>query len=207
MASNNDNYYFDGFIEQAEFSYQIVEKLNYIFANYEKINLRTAMDELHLLEHTADIKHHEIMEKLSKEFLPPIEREDIANLTQQLDDLTDYLEDILILLYTYHVDGVNETILQMMEIIDKSVSQLIKMLTIFRNYKHDRTIYKYIIEINRLEENGDILFHEFMHKVFEEEHDARYLISQKEVFTKLEEILDTAEDIANEVANIMMKNP
>ena len=103
MAPKRNDFYFNAFIEQSEFSIQIVEKVKNIFENYNTINLRTSMDEVHLLEHTADIKHHEIMEKLSKEFIPPIEREDIVVLTQLLDDLTDYLEDIPILLYTYHV--------------------------------------------------------------------------------------------------------
>jgi len=206
MAPKSNDFYFNAFVEQSEFSIQIVEKVKNIFENYNTINLRTSMDEVHLLEHTADIKHHEIMEKLSKEFIPPIEREDIVVITQLLDDLTDYLEDIPILLYTYHVKTIDQAMMQFMDVIDQSVHQVMKLLSVFGDFKKDLTIHKYIIDINRLEENGDILFHEFMYKVFEEEHDARYLIGQKEMFTKFEGILDTAEDIANEVGNIIMKN-
>lgn len=206
MASKTDNFYFNGFIEQADFSVQIIQKIMCMVEQYDPSNLRTAMDEMHLLEHTADIKHHMIMEQLMKEFMPPIEREDIISLSQLLDDLADYLEDIPILLYTYHVHEIEKPMCQFLEIIEQSVSQVKKLMEAFGNFKHDRSLHKYIVDINRLEENGDIFYHDFLFKVFAEEHDARYLIRQKELFTKFEGILDTAEDIANEVANVIMKN-
>ncbi len=206
MASKSENFYFNGFVEQADFSVQIVEKLHEIFTHYDPSNLRTSMDELHLLEHTADLKHHEIMGQLMKEFIPPIEREDIIRLSQLLDDLTDYLEDIPILFYTYHVDKIETQMIQFLDIIGKSVSQVKLLMEAFINFKKDPSLHKYIVDINRLEENGDILYHEFLYKVFAEDHDARYLIRQKELFTKFESILDIAEDIANEVANVIMKN-
>ncbi|MHC1772479.1 MAG: DUF47 domain-containing protein [Flexilinea sp.] len=206
MASKNDSYYFDSFVSQVKFSGILVEKLQNTFKNFDTTDLHMAMDEVHLIEHTADIKHHEIMEHLSKEFVPPIEREDIVMLTQMLDDLTDSLEDILILVYTYNVARIEDTLNRFLDLIEKSVSELKNLLDNFCNYKRDDTLNNWIIEINRLEENGDLLYHDALHRLFMEDHDARYLISQKEIYEKLENVLDTAEDISNEVANIIMKN-
>ena len=207
MATKSDNFYFHGFVEQAEFSVMIVERLKHIFNNYETINIRTLMDEVHLLEHTADLKHHQIMNQLIKEFIPPIEREDISLLSQRLDDLADYLEDIPIMLYTYHVKTISQPMMQFLEIIDQSVSQVKLLTEAFTNYRKDTKIHSYIVDINRLEENGDILYHEFLFQLFSsEEHGAAFLIGQKAIFSKFEQILDTAEDIANDVANIIMKN-
>lgn len=206
MATKSDIFYFNGFVEQADFSVMIVERLKYIFNNYETINIRTLMDEVHLLEHTADLKHHQIMNQLIKEFIPPIEREDIACLTQRLDDLADYLEDIPIMLFTYHVKSISLPMMQFLDIIDQSVTEVKQLMEAFINYRKDTNIHSYIVDINRLEENGDILFHDFLFQLFSEEHGAAFLIGQKSIFSKFEQILDTAEDIANDVANIIMKN-
>jgi len=206
MASKNDNYYFESFVSQAKFSCIMVEKLQSIFKDFNVNDMHMLMDEVHLIEHTADIKHHEIMEHLSKEFVPPIEREDIVSLTQMLDDLADALEDVLIMIYTYNVTKIEEPMKRFLDLIEKSISELKNLLENFSNYKKDASLNNWIIEINRLEENGDLLYHDALRKLFMEDHDARYLISYKELYGILEEVLDTAEDISNEVANIIMKN-
>ena len=131
MASKNDNYYFESFVSQAKFSCIMVEKLQSIFKDFNVNDLHMLMDKVHLIEHTADIKHHEIMEHLSKEFVPPIEREDIVALAQMLDDLADALEDVLIMIYTYNVTRIEEPMKRFLDLIEKSISELKNLLENF----------------------------------------------------------------------------
>ena len=60
-----------------------------VLQGFQPENLPKVMEEMHKLENSADISKHEMMEKLAQEFITPIERDDIAHLAQELDEITD----------------------------------------------------------------------------------------------------------------------
>ena len=60
----------------------------------------------------ADGKKHDMLDKLAKEFIPPIEREDIVALSQQIDTMTDKVEDVLMRVYMSNVQEIEPDALE-----------------------------------------------------------------------------------------------
>lgn len=208
FGKNNkrDNYYFDSFVAQAQFSAEICKKTHELMEHFNYDEVKDNIIELHGIEHAADQKQHEITERLSREFLAPLEREDIVLLAKVLDDLVDAIEDIMITIYEYDVREIDETMLKYMEIIQKAIDSLLTLLGKFENFKKDNSLTDEIIEINNFEEIGDRIYRESMHKLFAGETDARKLMSTKEIYLCLEKVMDDIEELANQVESIVMKN-
>ena len=87
MSKKQDDFYFQNFIECAGYSCQAAHLLKEILSDFRPEDTRLRLDELHKIEHEADMKKHELSDRLTKAFITPIEREDIAALSEQIDDL------------------------------------------------------------------------------------------------------------------------
>ena len=74
-----------------------------VFDHYEPEALPGHIEAMHKIEHSADIAKHGTMEQLVREFLPPIDREDIMELSGTIDDVTDSIEDVLLRLYMFNI--------------------------------------------------------------------------------------------------------
>lgn len=204
--NKRDTYYFDSFVEQCRFSCEIAKRTGELLKNFKYEEVKDNLIELHGIEHAADQKQHEISAHLIKEFIAPLEREDIVQMAQEIDDLTDAIEDIMITCYEYDVKKIDETALKYMEIIEKSADALLELLQKFENFKKDTSLSEIIIEINRHEEEGDRIYREAMHMLFVTETDPKVLIATRELYTCLEYVMDDIEDLANLVETIIMKN-
>ena len=174
--------------------------------HYKHDEIKDNLIELHGIEHAADQVQHDIMEHLIKEFIAPLEREDIVLIAQELDDLTDCIEDIMISCYKYDLKQVDEVMLQYIDLIKRSVGLLLDLLKKFENFKKDQELPQIIIEINKHEETGDRIYREGMHNLFVNENDPKVLMSVKEVYSCLETVMDDIEDLANTIESVIMKN-
>ena len=67
--------------------------------HFDLESLPVYLDEMHKIEHEADLKKHDLLNTLAKAFITPIEQEDIMQISRNLDDLTDKIEDVLIRIY------------------------------------------------------------------------------------------------------------
>ena len=99
MGKKQDAYYFNTFTACAEDACRAAHLLKNVLEDFKPEELETQLDKLHEIEHSADEKKHDIMDHLAKEFIPPIEREDIVSLSQNIDNVTDKVEDILLRVY------------------------------------------------------------------------------------------------------------
>jgi len=208
MFGNNkrDSYYFDSFVAQCRFSCELTKRTAELLQNFEYGEVKNNLIELHGIEHAADQVQHDIMEHLIKEFIAPLEREDIVLIARELDDLTDCIEDIMITCYEYDIKQVDEVMLKYIKLIETSVDLLLELLKKFGNFKKDNTMGGLIIEINKHEEEGDRIYRESMHNLFVNETDPKTLMAKKEVYKCLETVMDDIEDLANTVESVIMKN-
>lgn len=204
--NKRDTYYFDSFISQCKFSCDLAARTSELLHNYKHDEIKDNLIELHGIEHAADQVQHDIMEHLIKEFIAPLEREDIVLIAQELDDLTDCIEDIMISCYKYDLKQVDEVMLQYIDLIKRSVGLLLDLLKKFENFKKDQELPQIIIEINKHEETGDRIYREGMHNLFVNENDPKVLMSVKEVYSCLETVMDDIEDLANTIESVIMKN-
>ena len=178
--NKRDAYYFDSFIAQCGFSCELSKRTAELLRNFKHDEVKDNLIELHGIEHAADQVQHDIMEHLIKEFIAPLEREDIVLMAKELDDLTDCIEDIMITCYEYDVKEADDVMLKYMDLIEKSCDLLQELLKKFENFKKDNSLGPIIIEINKHEEDGDKIYREGMHSLFVEESDPKVLMAKKE---------------------------
>ena len=206
MARKNDYNYFDAFANLSKFSYDLSLSLNETLKNFDPNFITGKVTEAHAIEHNADIAKHDIMNRLVKEFLPPIEREDITSLTQEIDDVTDSVEDVLIYIDMFNIQSIRPEILKFTQLITQCCKAMDEALEEFKNFKSSKKLRDKIIEINRLEEQGDALYVDSMRNLYHTSKDPIELMCWTEVLHRLEKCCDNCEDVANIIESIVMKN-
>lgn len=206
MGKKNDNYYFLGFIRLVDFSNQAAELLRNIIENYDNAKLSELKDKMHYIEHSADLEKHLMIEKLSREFITPIEREDIIDIAQKIDDVTDAIEDVLMRLYMYDVKEINQNLRDFTEVICNCCKGLSVAVNEFANFKRSNTLKDAIIEVNNLEEVGDRLYIDSVRQLFTNTTDARELIIWEVLYNLVEKCCDSCESVADAIETVIMKN-
>lgn len=206
MARKNDYDYFDGFIKLSEYCCSAARMLDDIIRNYDAGSLQKKMKEMHEIEHAADLEGHEIIRRLSREFITPIDREDIISLLHEIDDITDLIEDVLLHMYMYNVKTMRKDALRFSEIILQSVEELKETFKEFKNFRKSKEIHKKIVYINKLEEDGDNLYTEAVRKLHMTSTDAIEIMTWTIAFNRFEKCCDACEEAVNVVEGIIMKN-
>ncbi len=205
MAKNKIDY-FKVFSNMTGHSLRAAKLLNEIILNYNEETLVKKIAEMHEIEHAADNEKHNMMENLVKEFLPPIEREDINEMCHLLDSVTDDIEDVLLKLYTYNVKKLRSEALDFTVIIIRCCEKLVEAIEEFANFKKSDKLKDYIIEINKLEEEGDKLYTKAVRRLFTSTDDPIELIIWRETFHRFEECCDSFESVADLIEAVVMKN-
>ena len=205
MARKSDEY-FNSFITQAEFSCQAADYLYESFSKFDPETLSERKEIMHEIEHAADEAHHRMTRKLVKEFVTPIEREDIIQLAAELDELTDKIEDILIRMYMYNVEKLRPDALLIAQVIKQCCDALIVAVKELPNFQKSDSLHKAIIEVNTLEEEGDQIYIDAMRSLYENEKDAKTVLIWSEMYDRLEDCCDTCEHVANILESVAMKN-
>jgi predicted phosphate transport protein (TIGR00153 family) len=157
------------------------------------------------LEHKGDSITHEIINKLNKTFITPLDREDIYALASKLDDILDLIDASAARVIMYNVETIlpeaqslGFIILQSCHAVDKAVAMLGK--------KTNEQIFEACVEINALENEADRVSREAISRLFDEEKDPIQLIKWKEIFETLERATDKCEDAANILESVVVKN-
>jgi len=198
--------YFEAFVDLSKYSLSSAEILHKTLAHFKASDLHQRVKEMHEIEHNADIAKHELMNHLVKEFLPPIEREDIINLSQEIDDVTDSVEDVLLFINMFNIKEIRDEVLKFTELISTCCKSMYDALVEFQNFKNSKILHEKIIEINHLEEVGDGLYMEMMHNLYASSKDPVELMTWTEILHRLEKCCDTCEDVADTIEQIVMKN-
>ncbi len=206
MARKKDDNYFDTFVELAGYSCKAATLLNEIAHDYDAEKLPEKMKEMHAIEHDGDEARHRMIKRLAREFITPIEREDIMAMADYIDTVTDTIEDVLMRMYMYNIKTVSEYALKMTEVIVKCCESLKIALDEFYNFRKSQKLHNLIIEINRLEEVGDDLFMKATRDLYVNCPDYRDLSAWDTTYHYLEKCCDSCEDVANVIENVIMKN-
>ncbi len=206
MAKKKDNYYFDTFTKGIFYSNDAAKLLKECLSNYNPAGLHAQIEKMHKIEHAADDLKHEMMEQLMKEFLPPIEREDIVALAHTIDNVTDCIEDVLLRMYMFNIQSLKPEVMTFTDVILRCCDALKEMALELHNFKKPAILKERIIEINHLEEDGDRLYTEAMRRLYTEEKDPVAITAWTTMFERFEKCCDCCEDVADMVEQIIMKN-
>ncbi|MEG0307781.1 MAG: DUF47 family protein [Clostridium sp.] len=206
MKGRKGNDYFEMLSELVGYSCTEASLLNETLINFDAMTLELKVKEMHEIEHTADIKKHNMMDKLAKEFITPIERGDIIELAHQIDNITDAIEDVLVRVYMSNISTVREEALGFSKLIIKISNEAKGLIEEFRNFKKSTNIAKLRENINLLEQEGDKLYVIGIKKFYAEITDPIELIIWKDIFEYFEKCCDACEDVAKVVESVIMKN-
>lgn len=166
-------------------------------------NLEGYADRIRELEHKGDNITHEILTKLSTTFITPLDREDIHALSSRLDDVLDLIEAVSDKVILYKVTEFSREMLELSSIIVRCAAQ---MQSAVGSLDKPRRIMDHLIEINRLENEGDRVSRSAIAMLFDQERDPIALIKKKELIEVLEEGIDRCEDVANIIETIVLKS-
>ena len=158
------------------------------------------------LEHEADVITHRTYEKMHKTFLTPIDREDIYALVNKMDSILDMIEASAARMSLYKVKVPAKEIIDQAKILNKAIKKVKHIVHAIKNMKNAKMIIDSCVEINTLENEGDIIMRMTMTRLFEQEKDPIELIKWKEIFERIEEAIDVCEDVANIVEGIVLKH-
>ena len=206
MARKQDAYYFDNFIACAEESCHAASLLRKVLGDFRPQELEKYLGEIHDIENRADGKKHEMLDRLAKEFIPPIEREDIVELSQHIDTVTDKVEDVLLRIYMGNVQEIEPDALEMTDVVIQCCEKVRELLTAFADFRRSKNLKDLIIQINALEETSDKLFMQSMRKLHTECTDPLHIIVWREIYIYLERCADACEHVADTVESVVMKN-
>ena len=160
---------------------------------------------LERLEHDGDQITHEIITRLNKTFITPIDREDIHGLTTALDDVLDLIEAATERFILYKVTSILPQAQQIAKVIQEQVQEIHAVMPKLRHLRHEQ-IMQHCIEINRLENAGDRLLRDAFAALFNGTPDPLQVIKWRELYELLESATDKCEDVANVIEGIVLKN-
>ncbi len=159
--------------------------------------------EIKEIEHQCDFLTHEIIQRLNKTFVTPIDREDIHELAKTLDDVMDAIDNAAALIPLYRIDRIRGGARELTHIIIKQTDEIRAAVAALEQKKG---VLAHAIEINRLENEADKIHKHAIGQLFDDEKDPIAVIKWKEIYDILEEATDACEDVANLLENVVVKH-
>jgi predicted phosphate transport protein (TIGR00153 family) len=160
-------------------------------------------EEIKEVEHKCDFLTHEIIQRLNKTFVTPIDREDIHSMAKALDDVMDAIDSAAALLPLYRIDTIRSGARELTQVI---VQQTVEIRRAMEALERRTGVMEHAVEINRLENEADRIHKSAVGLLFDEERDPIAVVKWKEILDLLEEATDACEDVANLLENIIVKH-
>jgi len=161
------------------------------------------VDQIKKLENEADELTHEVIRRLDRTFITPIDREDIHLLSSDLDDVMDRIDGTARRAQIFRVGRSPEGIDQLCELIVRASDEILLAVTKLRD-RDD--VMSHCIRAKRLEEEGDAVYHDMLGRLFDTESDPIRILKWKEIYDNLEHTLDESDDVANDIESIVLKH-
>jgi predicted phosphate transport protein (TIGR00153 family) len=159
--------------------------------------------EILISEQDGDRITHDLNHRLNHTFVTPIDRDDIHRLAGALDDIVDYIEEVADYLGLYRIEAPTPQAQQMAKILLDACRELAEALPMLRGFQD---ISRQLIEIHRLENDGDRVTREAIASLFDNATDPMEVIRWKDLYERLEAAIDATEDVANIMEGVVIKN-
>ena len=196
-----DREFFDLFEEQASNVARAAELLQQMLSGFPETSPLSR--DILLCEQEGDRITHDVVNRLNQTFVTPIDREDILQLASALDDVVDLTEEVSDYLVLYKVEAPMEQAQRLARILCDACAQIASAMPRMRSFDD---ISHFIVEIHRLENDGDRVTREAMASLFDTGVDPMTVIRWKDIFERLEGAIDAAEQVANVLETIVIKN-
>jgi uncharacterized protein Yka (UPF0111/DUF47 family) len=167
---------------------------------------KVVAERLRELEHEADEIAHLLYDELDRNFVTPLDREDLHALTSTLDDVVDVIESTAARMSIYALPRLTDPMRELIRIIEESSKQVAKAIHLLQDLNKLDEIQVLIVHVNSLENEGDRIYRAEMARIFREVSDPIELIREKEVLNQLERTIDRCEDVMDLIRSVVVKN-
>ena len=194
--------FFDLFVAVADRNKEAAHHLRELF-NAPPERRTPHIEAIKRREHEADQVTHEVVNRLDRTFITPLDREDIHQLASDLDDVMDVMDGTARRSQMFRLGTAPEGVKQLVDVIQRMVAVLADGVG---RLKRGDDVMRFCIEAKKLEEEGDATYHDALGLLFETERDALEVIKWKEIYDNLEQTLDQGEDVANVLESVTLKH-
>jgi len=196
-----DEKYFDQFSELARRIHESARILARFFNNESPVT--TVADQIKRLEHECDEISHQILRGIDRSFITPIDREDIHRLAVRLDDVIDLIDGTVRRLILFGITEPTPIARRLSEVIVAATEELVEAVAALRKQKG---VIEHCIQIKKLENEGDVAYHEAVASLFRGKVDPIEVIKWKDVYDNMEECIDRCEAVAHVLESVVLKH-
>ncbi len=204
--AKSDKFYFENFAESTALSKKAATYLVECLENYDANNIEEMLKTMHEIEHSADIKKHEMNAALAKAFVTPVDREDLDLVSHNLDQVTDTIEEVLQKFYIYNIQTVDAPAIEFAKKLVKSCELLCELMSEFENFKRSKKIHELIIALNDVEEECDRLYLSSMRELTANAKDTLTVVFYHKIYDCFESCADACEHVSECIGSVIMKN-
>jgi uncharacterized protein len=194
--------YFDLFEQMTSYisdaAQMLVEMLSEKDADFEEYSRR-----MKGLEHACDELTHSISTRLNKSFITPFDREDIYLMSSALDDIVDLIDDAARAIVMFDIHEVTDHARHFASVIQRMSAELHQIVSAL---KRPKGLTARLVEIHRLENEGDDIYHTAVAELFHDNRDPLFVLKWKEIYEKLEAAVDRCENVANIIESVVIKH-
>jgi hypothetical protein len=145
----------------------------------------------------------ELFARLNREFVTPIEHEDLLAVISALDDIVDLVDEVAAYMTVYAVEAPMiqaEALALVLRDAARELCVAVHKVARFEN------ISAHVVEVHRLENEGDRLVRGAIASLFEAGIDPMVVIRWKDIFERIEEAIDSTERAAYVLEGVVIKN-
>ena len=194
--------YFDLFIQMtlyiSDAARTLVEMLSDKDADFEEYAQR-----IKGLEHACDELTHSVSTRLNKSFITPFDREDIYMMSTALDDIVDLIDDAARAIVIFDIHEITDHARRFADVIQRMA---VELREIVGTLQRPKSVTPRLVEIHRLENEGDDIYHAAIAELFREAGDPLTVLKWKEIYEKLEAAVDRCENVANIIESVIIKH-
>jgi len=196
--------FFDLFEDNARNMVKAARCLKELVDNWQDVEQK--VNEISELEHQGDTITHKIAAQLHRTFVTPFDREDIAELSHTMDDVTDFIHAASDAMLLYKVDPPGQRVKELADIIVQGATEIERAMPQLRHRRDLKHILKRCVELNRLENAADRVYRSALAELFSDTKDIARVIQWREIYAHMESATDRCEDVANVLEGVAVKN-
>ena len=196
--------FFGGFEEAARNNVEAAKLLDQVCREFSDLDAIVAR--LHELEHKGDEITHRMYASLNSVFIPPLDREDIIAIATGLDNVMDHIDESADSMSMYNIAAPTSVACALASIIVECTEVVAQYLPHLRSRSGMRQVHEGVVEILRLENEGDALLRQGVVDLFHRPHDPTEIIAWSRIYETMEHVTDDCEDIADVLRGLVIKH-
>ncbi|HVT12954.1 MAG TPA: DUF47 family protein [Fimbriimonadaceae bacterium] len=189
---------------QARVAVRAAQEFHALSEDFSNLAERAALMEE--IEHEGDLLTHELQNKVTSTFITPIDKEDLRDLSQALDDVIDFIEAAAARAHLYKLTEARPDLSPITELLVKATEVTADAIAELQLGLNRDSIKEKLKEIHTLENASDQAFRTALATLFDEPNaDALYVMKWKELYDRIETAVDKCEDIAKVLGTMLVK--